>query len=194
MLRDVKTTVSDGLLGFATATGDGLSVKIGASPIVSNAPVIITGDMDAGEIRERLGLSPLADAAMDAVQSGAGRIFCIPVAAATAGTLTPVTKEGKGGGSLTVDGSPTNAFQVVIQITAQGGLNTAAFKASVNGGYSFSDEVTVPATGSHVLDGTGLTLHFAEAVDTEEQASSFLVDDTFRFGSTAPAKIGRAHV
>ena len=111
MLRDVKTTVSDGLLGFATATGDGLSVKIGASPIVSNAPVIITGDMDAGEIRERLGLSPLADAAMDAVQSGAGRIFCIPVAAATAGTLTPVTKEGKGGGSLTVDGSPTNAFQ-----------------------------------------------------------------------------------
>ena len=187
MLRDVKTTVSDGLLGFATATGDGLSVKIGASPIVSNAPVIITGDMDAGEIRERLGLSPLADAAMDAVQSGAGRIFCIPVAAATAGTLPPVTKEGKGGGSLTVDGSPTNAFQVVIQITAQGGLNTAAFKASVNGGYSFSDEVTVPATGSHVLEGTGLTLHFAEAADTEEQASSFLVGDTFRFGSTAPA-------
>lgn len=186
MLRDVKTTVSDGLLGFATSTGDGLSVKIGASPIVSNAPIIITGDMDAGEIRERLGLSPLADAAMDAVQSGAGRIFCIPVAAATAGTLTSVAKEGKGGGSLTVDGLPTNAFQVVIQITAQGGLNTAAFKASVNGGYSFSDEVTVPATGSHVLEGTGLTIHFAEAADTEEQASSFLVGDTYRFGSTAP--------
>ena len=187
MLRDVKTTVSDGLLGFAAAAGDGLSVKIGASPIVSNAPVIITGDMDAGKIRERLGLSPLADAAMDAVQGGAGRIFCIPVAAATAGTLTSVAKEGKGGGSLTVDGSPTNAFQVVIQITAQGGLNTAAFKASVNGGYSFSDEVTVPATGSHALEGTGLTLHFAEAADAEEQASSFLVGDTFRFGSTAPS-------
>lgn len=29
MLRDVKTIISDGLLGFATATGDGLSVKIG---------------------------------------------------------------------------------------------------------------------------------------------------------------------
>ena len=187
MLRDVKTTVSDGLLGFAAAAGDGLSVKIGASPIVSNAPVIITGDMDAGKIRERLGLSPLADAAMDAVQGGAGRIFCFPVAAATAGTLTSVAKEGKGGGSLTVDGSPTNAFQVVIQITAQGGLNTAAFKASVNGGYSFSDEVTVPATGSHALEGTGLTLHFAEAADAEEQASSFLVGDTFRFGSTAPS-------
>ena len=38
MLRDVKTIISDGLLGFATATGDGLSVKIGASPVVSDTP------------------------------------------------------------------------------------------------------------------------------------------------------------
>ena len=28
MLRDVKHTVTDGLLGFATATGDGKSLKI----------------------------------------------------------------------------------------------------------------------------------------------------------------------
>ena len=187
MLRDVKTTVSDGLLGFAAAAGDGLSVKIGASPIVSNAPVIITGDMDAGKIRERLGLSPLADAAMDAVQGGAGRIFCFPVAAATAGTLTSVAKEGKGGGSQTVDGSPTNAFQVVIQITAQGGLNTAAFKASFNGGHSFTDEITVPVTGSYALEGTGLTVQFAETADEDQKPSSFLVGDTFTFSSTAPA-------
>ena len=130
MLRDVKTTVSDGLLGFAAATGDGLSVKIGASPIVSDGPVIITGNMDAAKIRERLGLSPLADAAMDAVQGGAGRIFCFPVTATTAGTLSGVEKTGKGGGTLTVSGAPTNAFQAVIQMTAQGGLNTAAHSPS----------------------------------------------------------------
>lgn len=187
MLRDVKTTISDGLLGFAAATGDGLSVKIGASPIVSAAPVVITGDMDAGKIRERLGLSPLADAAMDAVQGGAGRIYCFPTAATTAGSLSSVEKDGKGSGSLTVDGSPTNAFQVVVQITAQGGLNTAAFKASVNGGYSFSDEVTVPVTGSYALEGTGLTLHFTESAGEEAETGPFLVDDVFRFGSTAPA-------
>ncbi len=187
MLRDVKTTISDGLLGFATATGDGLSVKIGASPVVSAAPVVIPGDMDAVKIRERLGLSPLADAAMDAVQGGAGRMFCFPVAAATTGTLAPVIKEGEGGGSLTVDGSPTNAFQVVIQITAQGGLNTAAFKASINGGHSFADETTVPVTGSYTLEGTGLTIHFAEAADAEAGGSPFLVGDVFRFSSTAPS-------
>ena len=37
MLRDVKHTVTDGLLGFATATGDGKSLKIGVSPIVSSS-------------------------------------------------------------------------------------------------------------------------------------------------------------
>ena len=95
MLRDVKTIISDGLLGFATATGDGLSVKIGASPVVSDTPIIITGDMDAAKIRGRLGLSPLADATMDAVQGGAARIFCLPVAATTAGTLAPVVQEGR---------------------------------------------------------------------------------------------------
>ena len=45
MLRDVVHNVSDGLLGFATKTGDGRSVKIGVSPVVSDAPIVITGDM-----------------------------------------------------------------------------------------------------------------------------------------------------
>ena len=85
MLRDVKHTVTDGLLGFATATGDGKSLKIGVSPIVSDTPIIITGDMDATKIKDRLGLSPLADAVMDSVQFGASRIYCLPVSATTAG-------------------------------------------------------------------------------------------------------------
>lgn len=187
MLRDVKTTVSDGLLGFAAATGDGLSVKIGASPIVSDGPVIITGNMDAAKIRERLGLSPLADAAMDAVQGGAGRIFCFPVTATTAGTLSGVEKTGKGGGTLTVSGAPTNAFQAVVQMTAQGGLNTAAFKLSINGGHSYTDEITVPVTGSYAVEGTGLTIQFSEAEEEDQKPASFLAGDTFTFSSTAPA-------
>ena len=187
MLRDVKTIISDGQLGFATATGDGQSVKIGASPVASDKPVIITGSMDAAKIKERLGLSPLADAAMDAVQSGAGRIFCFPVAASTAGTLGSVVKSGTGGGSLNVEGAPTNAFDVIVEITAQGGLNTAAFRASINGGYSYTDEITVPVTGSYALEGTGLTIQFAETPESGQQAGSFLVGDSFRFSSTAPA-------
>lgn len=144
MLRDVKHTVTDGLLGFATATGDGKSLKIGVSPIVSDTPIIITGDMDATKIKDRLGLSPLADAVMDSVQFGASWIYCLPVSATTAGELGIVSKTGDGGGSVTVDGSPTNAFSVVVKFTAQGQLNTAAFVYSIDGGNTFTDEITVP--------------------------------------------------
>ena len=87
MLRDVKHTVTDVLLGFATATGDGKSLKIGVSPIVSDTPIIITGDMDATKIKDRLGLSPLADAVMDSVQFGASRIYCLPYLPMQGGVL-----------------------------------------------------------------------------------------------------------
>jgi hypothetical protein len=143
--------------------------------------------MDAAKIKARLGLSPLADAVMDTVQFGASRVYCLPVSASVAGEISPVTRTGDGGGSVTVDGSPTNAFSVAVKFTAQGGLNAAVFAVSVDGGNSYSDEATVPVSGSYELTGTGLTLTFVEATEPEQKPSSFLVNDTYRFTSTAPA-------
>lgn len=91
-MRDVTTTITDGLLGMSRAKGTGVHFKIGASPIVSDAPVMITGSMDAARIKSRLGLSPLADAAMLSVDFGADQIYCLPVQASTPGTLGTVTK------------------------------------------------------------------------------------------------------
>ena len=186
MLRDVKHHITDKNLGFATATGDGRHLKIGVSPVVSDTPIIVTGAMDAAQIKSRLGLSPLADAVMDSVQFGANRIYCLPVSATTAGSLGIVSKTGDGSGGVTVDGSPTNAFSVVVKITAQGGLNTAAFTASIDGGSNFTDEITVPVTGEYELEGTGLKLLFEESADEDQRASSFLVNDTYSFTTTAP--------
>lgn len=186
MLRDVTHKVTDGLLGFATAKGDGLHVKIGVSPVVSDTPIVVTGDMDAAKIKSRLGLSPLADAVMDSVQFGANRVYCLPVSATTAGTLGDITKTGDGSGSMTVSGSPTNAFPVKVKITAQGGLNTAAFIVSIDGGNSYSNETTVPVTGSFELTGTGLTIKFIEATQEDQKPSSFLVNDSYTFQTTAP--------
>lgn len=187
MLRDVTHKVTDGLLGLSTPTGDGLSVKIGVSPVVSNTPIVVTGDMDAAKIKSRLGLSPLADAVMDAVQFGAGRIYCFPVSATTAGNVSEVTRKGDGGGNMTVDGSPTNAFSVIVKITAQGGLNAAAFIVSIDGGSSFTSEMTVPVSGLYELEGTGLTLKFTEAEQPDQKPSSFIVNDSYKFTTTAPA-------
>jgi len=187
MLRDVTHTVSDGLLGAATSTGDGLHVKIGASPVVSDKPIVITGGMSAATIKQRLGLSPLAYAAMDSVQFGANRIYCIPVNTVTPGTIGEVKKDAAGSGSLTVSGNPTNRFSVLVKITAQGSLNEASFIVSIDGGNTYSDENTVPMTGIYDLAGTGMTLNFIEASVEEQKPSSFLIGDSYSFETTAPA-------
>ena len=183
MSSTLSRTASSGL---PPRRGDGKSLKIGVSPIVSDTPIIITGDMDAAKIKARLGLSPLADAVMSSVQFGASRIYCLPVSATTAGKLGSVSKDGDGGGSVTVDGSPTNAFSVVVKITAQGGLNSAAFICSIDGGNSYTDEITVPVTGEYEIEGTGLKLKFTEATESEQKPSSFLVNDVYSFTTTAP--------
>ena len=181
MLRDVSFKVSDGLLGLRRETGDGVHIKVGVSNAANGSPVAVTGDMDAAQIKERLGLSPLADAAMDAVQAGAGKIWCIGVKPSSKGSVGAVTHEGTGGGTVTVTGEPSNAFDVIVKITGTGGLNAAAFAVSIDGGYSFTDEATVPLTGQYQPIGTNLTLTFA--ADGE---AVFQADDTYRFQTTAP--------
>ncbi len=186
MLRDVKHHITDKNLGFATATGDGRHLKIGVSPVVSDTPIVVTGAMDAAQIKSRLGLSPLADAVMDSVQFGANRIYCLPVSATTAGEVGSVSKTGNGSGNVAADGSPTNAFSVVVKITAQGGLNTAAFVLSIDGGSNFTDEITVPVTGEYEIEGSGLKLKFTEAAQEDQKPSSFIVNDSYTFTTTAP--------
>lgn len=186
MLRDVKHTVTDGLLGNATATGDGKHIKIGASPVTSSTPIAITGSMDAATIKSRLGLSPLADATMDSVQFGASRIYCIPVAASNAGTIGDVSHLGTGAGKLTVSGKPTNAFSVAVKITAKGELNVAAFAVSIDGGVNYGDDVTVPLNGKYEIAGTGVTLTFAEAGEESQEGGSFHIGDVYTFATTAP--------
>ena len=97
-----------------------------------------------------------------------------------------VKHTGEGKGTLTLDGSPTNAFGIIVEITGQGTLNTAAFKVSIDGGYSYSDETTVPLTGEYTLEGTGLKLTFAAASEPDDAATSFKVGDVFTASTTAP--------
>lgn len=174
MLRDVRHEITDGLLGLSKNQGTGVHVKIGASPIVSAEPVVITGSMSADKIKNWLGLSPLADKAMDSVENGASQILCVPVAASTTGTIGEVKADAVGTGTVAVTGTPTNAFQLQVRMTGKGGLNTAAFQYSLNGGYSFSDEITVPAGGKYTIDEAQLQLTFSAAESNEFQVGDFM--------------------
>lgn len=182
MLRDVRTTISDGGL-ISSPSGTGVHAKIGVAPIVSTEPIIIKGSMSAKKIQEQLGLSPLADACMDSVENGANLIYCIPVAASVDGKNSEVKKTGTGTGTLTITGKPNNSYQMVVKITKEGGLNEAACKYSFDGGLKFSDEITIPIGGQLAIAPTGLTLVFAAG---GENSKSFELNDTFAFSTTAP--------
>lgn len=187
MLRDVTTKVSDGLLGLGGEKGDGVHVKIGVSSVTSDTPIVITGDMDSSKIKARLGLSPLADAAMDSVENGSNRILCIPVKATTDGTIGEVKKTVTGTGSCTASGKPYNAFDVIVSITGQGTLNTALFQYSIDGGYSYSDELTIPLTGAFEVPSTGITLQFAAGTGENAATESFKIGDVYKVSTAAPS-------
>ena len=184
MLRDVNINVTDGGLSQQGTKGIGVHLKIGASPIVSDNPIIITGNMNYKTIREKLGLSPLADSVMDSIENGSNLIYCLPIAASVDGSSTVPVKTGTSTGTCTVTGKPNNKYDVIILIAETGTLNVAVFKYSLNGGYSYSDEITVPEAGAYVLPGTGLTLTFAAGVVTPNL--SFVAGDNFKFTTVAP--------
>lgn len=181
-MNDVIHTVTDGLTGDKNTSGTGVHIKIGASSVQCSEPVIISGSHKAEYITKRLGLSPLRDAVMDSVENGATKIICIPVSPSAKGTvriLEPVTADNSG--TVTIDGSPNNNFNIIVKITGRGGLNTASFKYSINGGYTYSEELTVPLSGEYELTDTGMTISFAV-----NDGQIYEVDDTYSWQTTAP--------
>ncbi len=180
MLKDISYIVEDGQLGLANKTGTGIHVKIGACSVVSEEPVIITGTMSAEKIKEKLGLCPLTDAVMDSVENGSAKIYCLPVKAGTAGTISEVKKTPEdAAGALTVEGTPANNFNIIVKMVGKGGLNTAVFRYSLNGGTSWSEDITVPTSGKYAAEEAGLTFTFT--TETE-----FAVNDMFTCTTTAP--------
>lgn len=183
MLRDVNINLLDGGVGAGEAAGIGLHMKIGVSPIESATPIIISADMNVKKIKEKLGNSPLADSCMDSISAGSRLIYCLPVKASTDGTISDITKTGTGKGIVTTSGKPNNSYDIKCIITGSGGLNKASMKYSINGGSSYSEELTLPVGGVVELDETGVTLTFKDDADTE---NSFIKDDVISLSTTSP--------
>lgn len=180
-MNDVRHTVTDGLLGLA-GTGEGKHIKIGASPAAAGSVIEITAGRSVEYIREKLGYSPLADAAMNSIENGAEIILCIPVQANISGTISAVTaQKADGSGTLTAAGSPYNVFRIQVRITGKGGFNVAAFQYSINGGYSWSDELSVPLNGTYAIPDTGVSVTFNLG-----EGEQFEVNDLFSFETAAP--------
>lgn len=179
MLRDVKHIVTDGLLGLSDNSGEGVHIKIGASPITSDSLISIKGSCTTKKIKEKLGLCPLADSVMDSCSVGASEILCLPVAASVQGKCSPISAVSAC--SCELSGTPYNMFHVKISVTGAGGFNEATFKYSIDGGNSWSENLTIPLTGEYEIAGTGTKLTFAAA-----ENAAFAVGDSFEYKTTAP--------
>lgn len=183
MYGDVNVTVEDGNLGRSTGTGVGIQFKIGISNVESSTPLLVTGSMNIKKIKEKLGETPLADACIDAVEWGASTIYNIPVKAGTAGEIGEVKESKTGKGIFAVQGSPNNAYDIIVEVTSDGGCNEGSFHYSTDGGSTFTEEETIPAGGEAALSMTGLTAKFTDT----ESGDSFREGDRFSFSTTPPA-------
>ena len=65
MYSSINVNVEDGNLGRNGATGKNAQIKVGVSTASGTDPVVITSTMSPAAIKEKLGLSPLADACID---------------------------------------------------------------------------------------------------------------------------------
>lgn len=182
MFGDVNVVVSDGNLGRGTSTGTGTHIKIGISNVASSVPILITSNMNAKKIKEKLGVTPLADACMDAVEWGAATIYNIPVKAGTAGEIGEVIQDKAGQGSIEVSGNPNNAYNIVVEVMDSGGRNEGSIHYSIDGGGTYTEEKTIPLDGEVVLAETGITVRFMDA----EDGDSFCEGDKITFATSAP--------
>ena len=181
MLSKVDLNLHDSNGGAGSGTGTGIFGKVGVSPVESVSPILITGNMDAEMIREKLGNSPLADACMDSIENGASTIYVMPVKETTHGKISKATHTGSGKATIEASGNPTNEFTLIVQIETSGQTNAATCVISENGGETWSEEQTIPLSGTITVPNTGVTLTFSAS-----ESNLFNAGDTYTFEATAP--------
>lgn len=121
---------------------------------------------------------------LSAIAVAGGVILLRPThtTAGAAGTVT-TTRIGTSVGTMTVAGAATLPFSVVVRIKeTTSALGAGKFDFSLDDGKTFSAERTIPAGGTYLMPGTGLTLTFALGVGTPD----FELGDQFTFACTAP--------
>lgn len=157
-LPEINVQALDGGLGIQPDDAAGTHAKVGVSSVLSEVPVVLSGP---GEVRTKLGYGPLANACIDSFANGAKTIICMP-SAGVLGSIGAQTLDNEGSGTIDAAGAPADAFVVIIEIVGAGGLNEATFRYSLDEGQSWSDTLTVPATGLYTIPDSGIELTFTE--------------------------------
>jgi hypothetical protein len=184
-ISNANLTILDGALGLSPSTGDQVQAKLGVCTAgTANVPTLVTSPSGANAF----GTGPLVEAAKAtlAIPGNGGVVMCkVPSTVAGSVGSTTAGSGNAGTGTVTVGGTPNDAYDVQLQMVQDGAnltAGTAAFQVSIDGGDNFSDTQAVPTGGTYTIPGTGLTVTFANG----GSGTSFKSGDVFSSSSVAP--------
>lgn len=181
-IPDATQTVLDGALGVVAGNdGDNVSALIGTCSLGTINTVYQFTDITT--LRATLGSGALVEAAAYVLAVAGGSVVCVK-APSTAGSNSAVSAGGSNTGAsvMTLTGTPLDAYLLKVLIVT-GGANPAAgvatFKYSLDGGRTYSSELSLPTAGTYLMPNTGVTLNFS--------AASLVAADTYTATSTGPS-------
>lgn len=151
-------TVRDGGIGLSSsATALPLVVGVTAGGVADT----LYRYSDPNKLRDEQLAGPAVEMAAPVINA-AGACYLLKTTASTAasnGAVTP-TRVSTSTGTITVAGSARVPVEFIGRIKKTGALGVAKFDYSLDDGYTFSEELTIPAGGTYALPGTALTLTF----------------------------------
>lgn len=170
-LRNIE--VEGQLRGVARASA--LVCVVGISS--AGTPLQIALDSRVTAITARVGFGPMPELAAQVAASGASVAYC--KIAGTPAEPSAVVHDGTGA-VMTVDGDAHDAYGVSVRVVKGGTIGVPGIKLehSINGGVSYQPPVSIGASDSFALPGTGLTVEFA--------AGSLVAGETYAFDAAAP--------
>jgi hypothetical protein len=182
-LPNVTLTVSDGALGLAPSDVNSVVAIIGCSSAGTvNTVYPFTNPQD---VVGSLGYGPLSEAVAFQLQNAGGTVYAVRGTTATAATKSAVSVSVQtGDGTLTLTGTPLDKYNGIVVITTSGACTAAKFKYSLDGGVTYSTDITVPTSAAaYELTNTGLSLVFTANAGSPVD---WILGDTFTFTTTEP--------
>jgi hypothetical protein len=180
-IENMTITLTDGTSPFTL--GDKWYATMNGS-MLANYPVLVTPDsvdtiVKGGHLYDAIKM--YFNASVNTYGSP-GRCYAIRPTNDNAGSLGTVTSVITGNGTIGIAGTPTRDMEIKVEIILVGGqCATAKYRYSINGGDTWSDTYTTPASGTGVYIGYGVTVTF-----TDGSAPSYNIGDYAEVTATAP--------
>ncbi|TAL31587.1 MAG: DUF2586 family protein [Spirochaetes bacterium] len=188
MRGDVNVNLVDGGLGNLPKGADGIHLKVGvAEGGIADQVYEVSSYREAKEILISGKLLSAIETyynefSKDKKQVPPKMFFTRPVND-VAGSVTEPVKTGTGIATAIAAGTPTGDRAFVIEILKGGAPLTATYRKSQDGGKSWSDEITTPASASPINVGAGCTIAFTAG---GTPATSFVEGDVWKFDALGP--------